>query len=311
MKDGQYVNVDMLTDTSVHIRSGSIREYYIYANSKPLSADTSVVLFSLKAKWNLCSIPLILKDYSKSHIFPGAATGAYAYNEGYVSHEILKRGVGYWIKFPSIQYDTLFGTISFRDTIDVSAGWNLIGSSSSNTAVSSIISDPPGIATSEFYGYDGGYYPASLLVPGKGYWVKANQAGRFILSPYSLAKATGCINIIPGSEQPPPPPVENGAVSEKLPREFTMDQNYPNPFNPTTVLQYALPSDSYVRVTIYNTLGQMIAGLVDEIQNAGYKEVTWNAQSSASGIYFYRVDATSLSDPSKHFSQTRKMVLIK
>ena len=96
-----------------------------------------------------------------------------------------------------------------------------------------------------------------------------------------------------------------------IPGEYKLYQNYPNPFNPTTTLRYQLPIDSRVRLAIYNVLGQVVASLFDDEQQAGYKSVAWNASSVASGIYFYRLDATSVSDPIKHFTLTRKMLLLK
>ena len=102
--------------------------------------------------------------------------------------------------------------------------------------------------------------------------------------------------------------VEGPAV---IPREFSLEQNYPNPFNPTTEFRYALPYPSNVRLTIYNVLGQPIRILVDGNQNAGYQSAEWNAGSYASGTYFYRLDAVSVDDPSKHFMQVRRMVLVK
>jgi len=60
-----------------------------------------------------------------------------------------------------------------------------------------------------------------------------------------------------------------------------------------------------------NTLGQEVARLVDGVEAAGYRSVSWNALNVASGLYFYRIDATSTVDPARSFSQVRKMMLIK
>ena len=72
-----------------------------------------------------------------------------------------------------------------------------------------------------------------------------------------------------------------------------------------------LPVESKVRLQIYNVLGQVISLLRDDLENAGYKQVTWSAQGSPSGVYFYKLDAVSSSDPGKSFTQVRKMLLIK
>jgi uncharacterized protein YfaP (DUF2135 family) len=96
-----------------------------------------------------------------------------------------------------------------------------------------------------------------------------------------------------------------------IPKDFALEQNYPNPFNPRTAISYALPIASDVRLRIYNLLGQAVATLAHGVQDAGYKTVEWNAGSVASGLYIYRLEATSVADPLKAFMQTRKMVLIK
>ncbi|HMD14909.1 MAG TPA: T9SS type A sorting domain-containing protein, partial [Bacteroidota bacterium] len=96
-----------------------------------------------------------------------------------------------------------------------------------------------------------------------------------------------------------------------VPSTFALEQNYPNPFNPTTTLKYALPTDSKVTLKVYNVLGQVVATLVNGVVGTGYQFAQWNANTVASGIYFYRIDATSLSSTSKTFTQVKKMVLVK
>ncbi len=91
---------------------------------------------------------------------------------------------------------------------------------------------------------------------------------------------------------------------EGLPTEYSLSQNYPNPFNPVTTIRYDLPMASRVSITIYNILGQEVALLIDEIQEAGYKSVQWNASSFPSGVYMYRIK-------SSNFSQTKKLLLLK
>ena len=89
-----------------------------------------------------------------------------------------------------------------------------------------------------------------------------------------------------------------------LPDRFEMAQNYPNPFNAETAIEYALPSDSHVRIDIYNLLGQNIETLVDDTRPAGYHQVVWNASDVPTGVYFYRIVAGN-------YMQTRKMLLVK
>jgi hypothetical protein len=96
----------------------------------------------------------------------------------------------------------------------------------------------------------------------------------------------------------------------EIPSAYSLSQNYPNPFNPSTTLRYGLPSESRVKLHVYNILGQVVCELVNEEQSAGWKEVQWRA-NIASGLYFYRIEATALDDPSKHFVDTKKMLLLR
>ncbi len=111
-------------------------------------------------------------------------------------------------------------------------------------------------------------------------------------------------------------PVEWEEVDRtQLPKEFDLRQNYPNPFNPTTVIEYALPKASGVNIQIYNMLGQKVRNLVDELQEPGYKTVSWdgkdgNGKEVSSGIYFYRIVAR-MGQGSEDFVRCKKMTLLK
>ncbi len=93
-------------------------------------------------------------------------------------------------------------------------------------------------------------------------------------------------------------------VTAGIPTDFVLYQNYPNPFNPTTTITYDLPLRANVKLVIYNVLGQKIAILVDEVQESGRYNVTFDASNLPSGVYFYRLEADK-------FVQTRKMLLVK
>jgi len=95
-----------------------------------------------------------------------------------------------------------------------------------------------------------------------------------------------------------------------LPDQFGLSQNYPNPFNPSTLIQYSLPYRSTVRIRVFNVLGQLTTELVSGEQPAGYREVVWNA-AVPSGMYFYRIEAVSVNDPTYRFTAVRRMLLLK
>ncbi|MFI5252564.1 MAG: T9SS type A sorting domain-containing protein [Bacteroidota bacterium] len=96
-----------------------------------------------------------------------------------------------------------------------------------------------------------------------------------------------------------------------MPPSYSLTQNYPNLFNPTTLINYQLPNESYVHLSLFNLLGQEVRTLVDRTEQPGEKSINVDANGLPSGIYFYRLEATAVSDPTKHFSQTRKMLLIR
>ncbi len=96
-----------------------------------------------------------------------------------------------------------------------------------------------------------------------------------------------------------------------IPTVYELYQNYPNPFNPSTTIEFALPEQSQVTVTIYDVLGREIKELVDEKLQAGYYHFVWDASRFASGIYFYRIVAQSLAGDRKDFMQVKKVMFIK
>ncbi len=96
----------------------------------------------------------------------------------------------------------------------------------------------------------------------------------------------------------------SGNGNQTSPKVFELSQNYPNPFNPSTVIRYQLAKSELVKLTIYNLLGQKVAELVNEKQNEGLHEITFNARNLSSGVYFYSINAGT-------FTSTKKMLLLK
>ncbi len=97
---------------------------------------------------------------------------------------------------------------------------------------------------------------------------------------------------------------------------YELEQNYPNPFNPATTIAYNLPAPARVLLRIYSTLGQEVARLVDDIEDEGFNAVDWSPASDgptslASGVYFCRLEATTLDAHPQTFTFVRKMMYLK
>jgi photosystem II stability/assembly factor-like uncharacterized protein len=82
-----------------------------------------------------------------------------------------------------------------------------------------------------------------------------------------------------------------GHVASRGPTSCELEQNYPNPFNPSTVIQYILNDKTYVRLTVWNIMGERVATLVEGDQQAGSHVVRFEGTSLASSVYYYKLQA--------------------
>jgi len=138
--------------------------------------------------WNLISLRLAPPDPRKSVLFPSASSPAFAYTGSYIVRDSLSPGSGYWLKFNSPGFVTYTGDSLSTDSIPVKTGWNMIGSISKAVGVASIIPNPAGIVSSRYFGYgSSGYFVASTISPGGGYWVKTSADGTLVLQSTSTA----------------------------------------------------------------------------------------------------------------------------
>ena len=97
-----------------------------------------------------------------------------------------------------------------------------------------------------------------------------------------------------------------GYADNVIPEKFSLEQNYPNPFNPNTKINFSLPSNSNVKLDIYNIEGKEVAELINDRRDAGSYEINFDAAKYglSSGMYFYTLT-------SDKFSETKKMILVK
>ena len=91
---------------------------------------------------------------------------------------------------------------------------------------------------------------------------------------------------------------------------YSLQQNYPNPFNPSTVIQYALPYESNVKITVYNALGEIVKTFNEGTKQTGSYNINFNGEGLSSGIYLYTINAVSV-EGKQNFQATKKMILIK
>jgi hypothetical protein len=91
---------------------------------------------------------------------------------------------------------------------------------------------------------------------------------------------------------------------EAAPQEFSLQQNYPNPFNPITNISFSIPSRGFVSLKVFDVIGREVSTLVAEELSAGNYSRQWNAETAASGVYFYRLNASG-------YVQTRRLVVLK
>jgi hypothetical protein len=98
-------------------------------------------------------------------------------------------------------------------------------------------------------------------------------------------------------------------VSAATPAVTLLYQNFPNPFNPVTTIRYQLSRPGHVKLRVYSVAGQLIGTLVDESQQPGYFQISWNGRNTegrliASGVYFYRLETPD-------YSKSFKMVILR
>jgi photosystem II stability/assembly factor-like uncharacterized protein len=99
--------------------------------------------------------------------------------------------------------------------------------------------------------------------------------------------------------------------NSEIPSVYELYANYPNPFNPVTLINFDLPENSRVRITIYNAIGELVNIPADKDLSAGKYSLDWDGSDYASGLYFYRIEALSNLTGGKSFIKTRKMLMIK
>ena len=169
---GDIVNVDMKLQESFLLDNTAITGLNVEFISSFACQDVTVA-----QGWNIIAVPLESNDMFQATLFPTAVSKAFSFNNGYQVDALLRSGAGYWLKFDAADTLEVCGTQHADNKITAQEGWNIIGPFDKQIAVSQITTTPPGIITSQFFGYNNGYVIADSLASGRGYWVKMAQNG--------------------------------------------------------------------------------------------------------------------------------------
>lgn len=159
------------------------------ASAGPFSMFLDGSFVQFRQGWNLISLPVTVPDHGRAALFPAAAGNAFSYLTSYAPADSIWEGLGYWLKTGADAVVPVTGGTITGDSVTVHTGWNLIGSLTSPLAVGDVASEPPGIVSSLYFGFDGGYNAADSLRPGSGYWVKCSSAGTLVRPSPSAEKA--------------------------------------------------------------------------------------------------------------------------
>lgn len=136
-------------------------------------------------------------------------------------------------------------------------------------------------------------------------FIAANGAAVQVEATDTLQGSSGTIGIVPAKTSWNGPVVTTDVrIGDGTPSAYTLHQNYPNPFNPSTTITYEVPRLGQVTLKVFNLLGQEVATLVNDVKAPGVYSMKWTAEGIPSGVYFYKMQSSSV-------SITRRMLLVR
>ncbi|MBI9070032.1 MAG: discoidin domain-containing protein [Melioribacteraceae bacterium] len=180
--NGRFVKIDLHSANNSKWATIWEAEFYGYQ-----TVSTKSIEFVVNQGWNIVSLP-VADSIAIDSLFENTnLSNAFNYDEYYVQHDTIKSGLGYWVRFEKDTNFVVNGNVT-NDIIELKEGWNMIGSFDS-ILVDQLYTEPENILTSPFYGFEGNYTIADTLFNGKGYWVKASEAGTLHIGEVSLGKS--------------------------------------------------------------------------------------------------------------------------
>jgi hypothetical protein len=268
----------------------------------PLDAtDDNVQLYAIELStgWNMVSVPGIAIRNQPTDVFAGLDVYHYnAVSGEYETPVTIEPGCGYFVlSFHDTTLDIEIHPIE-NYSITIFRGWNQIGSVIGTAPFSDPLDDPDGAVLWGTYGYDTAsrsYFATTELEEGRAYWIASNSIANLYVGLASGGRARKADVANAASLFGPPPPPPSFYVSErKLPENVELYGAYPNPFNSATTIQFALPGEMEVGISITDILGREICDLSNGALEAGFHSITWDARTAKgrdvpSGIYFYKL----------------------
>ena len=155
----------------------------------------------------------------------------------------------------------------------------------------------PNFSRNDYSGLPVGSYKLTDLITNK-------DAGQLVIASNGSINCSPTISLAPYGSAVIKAEKVTGIENEKLVSAFNLQQNYPNPFNPVTNINFELPSTGFVRLSIFNLLGEEIKNLIHDVMDEGTHSMKFDATDLNSGIYFYKLESGG-------YTQIRKMVVLK
>ena len=152
--------------------------YTLNASGGPSPVTIEV---SYNSGWNMVGLPLSGESANYIDLFPTAQTGTLYFFDGiYQSGVEMELGTGYLLRLTESGVTSFIGYAISSVTITLSSGWSIISGISVEVDVQALY-DTGLVSSGSVYGFDGIYQSASVLEPGKGYWIRSPEGGELII----------------------------------------------------------------------------------------------------------------------------------
>ena len=289
----------IITPTKTGYTFNPVNEVYsgVDTNISGQNYTAIPIAFTISGNTGVGNVALTFKDTTNKSV-SSDSTGKYIIAVSYNwSGSIKPSKTNYKFTPDSISYSNLSGDTTNQNFNAIQMTFTISG----NVGIGGAVLSYKDTTTKNDTADSNGNY--SLIVSRKWTGVVTPSKADYTFSPSyisymnmlsDLTKQNYTANIISGVE----------GIDSGIPKEYNLYQNYPNPFNPSTVIRFALPKESNVKLIVYNILGQEVEKLFEGNQQAGYHQIEFDAANLSSGMYIYRIEANN-------FVQTKKMMLLK